>query len=56
MLTTWTFQESGAVLTDRGIAEREIMNIHGYGSGSFTDIMNSNYKRNNIPLVNQIVS
>ena len=56
MLTTWTFQESGAVLTDRGIAEREIMNIHGYGSGSFVDIMNSSHKRNQIPLVNQIVS
>lgn len=32
------------------------MNIQGYGSGSFTDIMNSSHKRNNIPLVNQIVS
>lgn len=32
------------------------MNIQGYGSGSFADIMNSSHKRNNIPLVNQIVS
>ena len=32
------------------------MNIEGYGSGSFTDIMNSSHKRNQIPLVNQIVS
>ena len=29
MQTTWTFQESGAVLTDRGIAERRKMNIQG---------------------------
>lgn len=32
------------------------MNIQGYGSGSFVDIMNSSHKRNQIPLVNQIVS
>ena len=32
------------------------MNIQGYGTGSFTDIMNSSHKRNQIPLVNQIVS
>lgn len=32
------------------------MNIQGYGSGSFADIMNSDHKRNKIPLVNQIVS
>lgn len=32
------------------------MNIQGYGSGSFADIMNSSHKRNQIPLVNQIVS
>lgn len=56
MQTTWTFQESGVVLTDRGTAEREIMNIQGYGSGSFVDIMNSSHKRNQISLVNQIVS
>ena len=56
MQTTWTFQESGVVLTDRGTAEREIMNIQGYGFGSFADIMNSSHKRNQIPIVNQIVS
>jgi len=32
------------------------MNIQGYGSGSFADIMNSYHKRNQIQLVNQIVS
>lgn len=32
------------------------MNIQGYGSGSFTDIMHSSHKRNQIPLVNQIIS
>lgn len=32
------------------------MNIEGYGLGSFTEIMNSSHKRNQIPLVNQIVS
>ena len=32
------------------------MNIQGYSSGSFADIMNSNRKKNNIPLVNQIIS
>lgn len=32
------------------------MNIQGYGSGLFADIMNSSHKRNQIPLVNQIVS
>lgn len=32
------------------------MNIQGYGTGSFADIVNSRHKRNQIPLVNQIVS
>lgn len=32
------------------------MNIQGYGTGSFADIMNSSHKSNQIPLVNQIVS
>lgn len=32
MQTTWTFQESGVVLTDRGTTERGKMNIQGYVS------------------------